>query len=92
MENGLQKRKHPRLKEYDYSQKGLYFITVCTKEHKCILAKIVGRGALTPPKTKLMYIGKILDKYINSVNSAYGNVKVLNYVIMPNHFSFNHQN
>ena len=27
-----------------------------------------------------------MDKYINSVNTVYENVEVMNYVIMPNHF------
>ena len=43
-------RKHVRLKNYDYSQNGVYFVTICTKERKPLLSTIpVGRGALTPP-------------------------------------------
>lgn len=33
-------RKQIRLKEYDYSQEGYYFITICTKDRKEILGKI----------------------------------------------------
>ena len=40
MENIPQKRKQIRLKEYDYSQEGYYFITICTKNRKEILSKI----------------------------------------------------
>ena len=36
-----QKRKHPRLSLYDYSQSGVYFITICTKDKKRILCDIV---------------------------------------------------
>ena len=82
----LKKRKHPRLKTHNYSESGMYFITVCAKDMKCIFGKIVGRGALTPPQTELFYAGKILNKYINGINKVYENVRVLNYVIMPNHF------
>ena len=32
----LPTRKHIRLKNYDYSQNGAYFITVCTKNKMCI--------------------------------------------------------
>lgn len=36
--------KHPRrsirLKGYDYSQKGAYFVTICIKEGKCFLGGI----------------------------------------------------
>ena len=33
----LPKRKPNRLKVYDYSTRGAYFITICVKEKKCIL-------------------------------------------------------
>ena len=36
----IPKRKHPRLKLYDYSQPGGYFITICTANRKCILSNI----------------------------------------------------
>ena len=41
MENQLPNRKHPRLKLYNYSQSGMYFITICTHNRKCILSKII---------------------------------------------------
>ena len=37
-------RKHVRLKEYDYSRNGGYFVTVCTKDRRNILSDVVGRG------------------------------------------------
>lgn len=36
----LPKRKHPRLKEYDYSQNGCYFVTICVKNKKQLLGRI----------------------------------------------------
>lgn len=36
----LKIRKDIRLKKYDYSQKGYYFITICTKNRECILSQI----------------------------------------------------
>ncbi|MGN0543122.1 MAG: hypothetical protein ACI4JG_06690 [Acutalibacteraceae bacterium] len=37
-------RKHPRLKEYDYSQNGCYFVTICVKDKKHLLGSVnVGR-------------------------------------------------
>lgn len=38
MDNDLKKRKPNRLKNYDYSQNGAYFITICTKNKKHILS------------------------------------------------------
>ncbi len=78
-------RKHPRLKEYDYSSNGVYFVTVCTKKRIHYLSRIVGRDDPIPPKTELTEIGKIADKYINSIEHAYKNIYIKNYVIMPDH-------
>ena len=44
METKLPKRKHPRLKDYDYSTAGAYFVTICTHNKRCLLSRIVGRG------------------------------------------------
>ncbi|MBR5490010.1 MAG: hypothetical protein IKV79_01930 [Oscillospiraceae bacterium] len=79
-------RKHPRLKDYDYSQDGAYFVTVCTKNRAQILSSIVGRGAHTPPPVELSNIGKSLDRYISNIENVYSNIFVDAYVIMPNHF------
>ena len=35
-------RKSIRLKEYDYSQAGLYFITICVHNKKCLFGEIAG--------------------------------------------------
>ena len=44
----LQTRKPNRLKDYDYSQNGVYFITICTKDRKEILSQvIVGEGLVS---------------------------------------------
>lgn len=40
MQEKSPQRKQLRLKEYDYSQEGYYFITICTKNRKEILSKI----------------------------------------------------
>lgn len=37
-------RKPNRLKGYNYSQNGLYFLTLCTKNKECVLGRIVGGG------------------------------------------------
>ena len=46
--DNLPKRKHPRLKKYDYGQNGSYFITICVKNRECILGEIVRRGDCAP--------------------------------------------
>lgn len=82
----LPKRKHPRLKNYDYSQNGCYFVTVCVKDRKNLLGTIpVGRDAHIPPSVFPSNIGVIVDKYIKNIPSVYTGIIVDSYVIMPNH-------
>ena len=86
-ENRYPKRKHPRLKDYDYSNNGYYFVTICVKDKKPLLSKVViGRDALIPPQIRLTPYGKVLKENIEKINTKYANVKVDNYIIMPNHF------
>ncbi|MEE1198385.1 MAG: transposase [Acutalibacteraceae bacterium] len=82
----LPKRKVIRLKEYDYSSDGTYFITICVNNRKPILSKInVGTGVLDRPKMQLSYYGEIADKYINQMKQFYNDISVDKYIIMPNH-------
>lgn len=41
-------RKPNRIEAYDYSQNGVYFVTVCTQDRKQILSTIVGDGFPVP--------------------------------------------
>ena len=81
----LPKRKHPRLRNYDYSQNGAYFITLCTRDGACILSRVVGPDALIGPEVALSEYGEIVDAVIRNTNYSYNNITVDNYVIMPNH-------
>ncbi len=51
MQDKLPHRKQLRLKEYDYSAEGYYFITICTQNRKNILSKVVGVAPLGDPQT-----------------------------------------
>ncbi len=78
----LPKRKPTRLKDYDYSTPGAYFITICVKERKGLLSKItVGNGVLDVSKNELSWQGKIADKHIKNMNDFYENISVDKYVI-----------
>lgn len=79
-------RKHPRLKNYDYSQNGCYFVTICTKGRAPILSDIFAGASLNPSCLQISDCGKTVQKYINNINVVYGNdIHVDNYVIMPDH-------
>jgi len=78
-------RKTPRLQNFDYNNVGVYFITICTQNKKCILSRIVGTGVPDCPQIELTQYGEIADKYINQLNNFYEHLSVESYVIMPNH-------
>ena len=91
MDKELPQRKDLRLKRYDYSSKGAYYVTICIQNRKRILSDIVkpsvGVGALDDPLTpqiKLTDIGKITEKHLLSSENIPG-VKIDRYVIMPDH-------
>jgi len=86
-------RKPTRLKEYDYSRSGYYYVTICSKDHQNIFAEIndsntVGTG-LAPVRyknnMKLSKIGKIIDEQWNDIPNQYDDIESDEYIIMPNH-------
>ncbi len=81
-ENLFPNRKPTRLKGYDYSIGGYYFITICSKDKAKIFGSIVGEGF---PLPKLTPQGEIVEKTILSVNEKYPHIVPEKYVIMPNH-------
>ena len=86
MEEQLPKRKPTRLKSFDYSKTGVYFVTLCTQNRKKILSKVVGVDVLGDPQSiELLAYGDVANKYINQLNEFYSNIRINQYVIMPNH-------
>ena len=81
----LPKRKIIRLQNYDYSNSGAYFITVCTKDKEKILCDIVGEGLCALPSINLTPIGKTVRDSIEYINKNYNNILVDKYVIMLSH-------
>ena len=90
----IHKRRTIRLKDYDYSKKGMYYITICSHNREQILSKImnlnmtVGADAHICPYVELTNIGNIVEKYLTNINNSYQNVELVEYVIMPNHLHF----
>jgi len=76
-------RKQNRLKGYDYSQNGIYFVTMCSKDkHELFSHIVVGDGLARPELTD---IGNEICNVIDYVNNRYNQCKIIQYVIMPNH-------
>ena len=86
MRSDLPDRKPTRLRSYNYSSSGAYFITICVKDKRQLLGKILGGGDFDAPQMILSKYGQILDKHINLMNIKHDYIKIDKYVIMPNHF------
>ena len=72
-------RRSVRLKEYDYSQSGEYFVTICTNNHECIFGNIIQEEMKLSPE------GKIGQRYWEEIPKHFSNVQLDEYIIIPNH-------
>ena len=77
-------RKSPRLKGYDYSTPGAYFITICVQDRKCILSRITEQSHVSV-KTELTKFGKIAQDTLVGLTGRYPFLSVDCFTIMPNH-------
>ena len=75
----LPSRKSIRLSGYDYSQSGMYFITICSHGKLPIFGNIIAKILL------LSEIGKIVNKEWQKTATIRRNIELDDYVIMPNH-------
>ncbi len=88
----LPRRKSIRLKEYDYSQNGAYFVTICVADRSVLLWRNVGADIIRPNSTTihsnqmpLSQYGKIVEIAISQISTHYENIFVDKYCIMPDH-------
>ncbi len=76
-------RKSMRLKGYNYHSKGIYFITICTRDRKCVFGKIEAETMV------LNSYGVIAQKaLLESAEIRNNEITIKNYVVMPNHVHF----
>lgn len=73
------KRRSIRLKGYDYSQAGLYFITICVKDRECLFGKI------EHDEMMLNKLGNIANNFWMEIPKHYPQVELHEHVVMPNH-------
>lgn len=76
----IHKRRSVRLKNYDYSQEGLYFITICCQDKTHLFGKIIDGVMILNP------IGKIVKQCWEETPNIRPNVVLHQFVVMPNHF------
>ena len=88
----MMNRKEIRLNNYNYSQEGVYFVTICSFNKEKLFCEI-DEGVDTVNTEdinfkrfiKLTEIGIIITDAINNIENIYENISIFDYVIMPNH-------
>lgn len=91
MSQDFPQRRSIRLKEYDYSHDGSYFVTICTQDRKCLFGEIivdlVGATRGSPANMILNHNGHIVDEMFDTLPTHH-DVEVIESQIMPNHVHF----
>ncbi len=73
-------RRSIRLRDYDYSRAGAYFVTICTFERECLFGDIVD-GVM-----RLNEVGRMVNDSWQRIVTHFIGVEIDQFVIMPNHF------
>jgi putative transposase len=76
---GLHHRRSIRLRGYDYSQVGAYFVTVCIHNRECLFGQIVDGEML------LNELGECVVRWWDDIPRHFSGVDTGTFVVMPNH-------
>jgi len=74
------RRRTIRVLDYDYTQAGAYFITICTRNRECLLGEVVNG------MVQLNAIGRLVEAVWLQTATVRPDIKLDAYVVMPNHF------
>ena len=72
-------RRSLRLKDYDYAQAGVYFVTICTKDRVCLF------GDLVDGEMQLNAAGRVAERYWLDIPVHFPHTELDAFVVMPNH-------
>jgi putative transposase len=73
-------RRSIRLKNYDYSQEGFYFITICTENRINLF------GTINNDEMELNDAGKMVENEWIALQERFPQIEQHEYIVMPNHF------
>ena len=72
-------RKTIRLRNYDYRSKGVYHVTICTRDRRHCF------GIVLQGKMILNKLGVLADENVRLISQLYPEADVIDFVVMPNH-------
>ena len=79
MKKELPKRKRNRLKHYNYSSSGYYFVTILTKNYHNYFGKTEDTTII------LNGSGELAERYWRAIPDYYPEISLDDYIVMPNH-------
>ena len=77
--SGVDYRKPNRLKNYDYSQPGYYFVTICTFNKEFVFGRMAGESII------LNKFGKIARDNWQAISNHFNDCEIDDFIIMPDH-------
>ncbi|MSR85504.1 hypothetical protein EXS71_03680 [Candidatus Uhrbacteria bacterium] len=72
-------RRSIRLKTYDYSSMGAYFVTICAYKKECLF------GEIKNGEMRINKVGMIVQQWWKKLPNKFSNLQTDECVIMPNH-------
>ena len=76
------RRRSIRLRGYDYSRAGAYFVTICTQNLLCLFGEIVN-GEMVPNDA-----GSNVERWYGELEDKFPDIRCDEFVCMPNHVHF----
>lgn len=73
-------RRSVRLEGYDYTQAGIYYVTICCQNMECLFGNVING------EMKLNAVGEMIESEWLNLIDQFTNIKLYEYVVMPNHF------
>jgi putative transposase len=72
-------RRSVRLKEFDYSHPGSYFVTIVTHRRRCVFGEVVDGSV------QLSEAGQVVNEMWRGLSERFPNLSADLFVVMPNH-------
>ena len=74
------RRRPMRLRGYDYSQPGVYFVTICIERRDCLLGRVQEAEIL------LSDAGRKVARWWREIHHKFPTIEIDEFIVMPNHF------
>ncbi len=80
MGDQLPRRRILRLRDYDYTQSGAYFVTIVAQDRACLFGEVVHQ------RVYLNEAGKMIEKHWLALPQRFSHIETDSFIVMPNHF------